>query len=255
MEGYLMLFLYGYMFVLGASVASFLNVVSYRWPRDIDFVHGRSECPHCHHTLSFLDMIPVLGWFLLRGRCRYCKTTISFRYPLVELIGGLLGVLCFYRYGIGWMTLISFSWAMVLLLIALIDLDTMTIPNGCIGIALFVGLFTIPFVDLALVNRILGIFAVSVPLCLINLWIKDSFGGGDIKLLAVCGFILGWLNGLLALFIGIIIAGTYAFYLIVSKKIERKSHIAFGPYLCFGIFIALLYGNQIVEWYLSLFGL
>ena len=105
------------MFILGSCIASFINVLIYRIPRDLDFVNGRSFCPSCHNTLKPYDMIPVFSWLFLKGKCRFCKEPISPRYPLIELCGGLLAMLCFYRYGFTWMTLVSFVLAMILLTI------------------------------------------------------------------------------------------------------------------------------------------
>lgn len=89
-----------FIFILGSCIFSFLNVVIYRLPRKLNFVTGRSMCTSCGHTLGFFDMIPVIGWVFLRGKCRYCKERVSARYPAVELLGGMLGVLCLYQYGI-----------------------------------------------------------------------------------------------------------------------------------------------------------
>ncbi|MFQ6875644.1 MAG: prepilin peptidase [Coprobacillus cateniformis] len=251
----IVLFLYVYMFVLGTCIASFINVVIYRLPLGLNFVEGRSFCPKCHKTLKAYDMIPVFSWFLLRGKCRFCKEPISLRYPAIEFVGGVLAVLCFYRYGIDWMTLISFVFSMILLTICMIDYDTMIIPNGLVICCLIVAIVSVPFLDLSLMDRIIGFFIISVPLYIMNLIIPDCFGGGDIKLLAVSGLLMGWINVLIGMFIAVLIAGIYAGYLLLTHRIDRKGHIAFGPYICFGVFVALLYGQELFKWYLSLFGL
>ena len=133
------------MFILGSCIASFINVLIYRIPRDLDFVNGRSFCPSCHNTLKPYDMIPVFSWLFLKGKCRFCKEPISPRYPLIELCGGLLAMLCFYRYGFTWMTLVSFVLAMILLTITMIDFDTMTIPNSLVIACLVVCVLYYPF--------------------------------------------------------------------------------------------------------------
>lgn len=249
------IFLYVYMFVVGACIASFVNVVIYRLPLEISVAKGRSFCPSCQHQLGVLDLIPIVSYICLGGKCRYCKTKIPIRDTLLEVLGGLLGMLCFYRYGIDLMTLISFAFAMVLVAISMIDLDTMTIPNSLIIACFVICVISYPFIDVSIIDRIIGFFAVSLPLYLLNLVIPDCFGGGDIKLLAVCGLMLGWVDLLVGMFIAIVIAGLYAGYLMLSKKVSRKDHIAFGPYICFGMFVALLYGNELLNWYLHLFGL
>lgn len=249
------IFLYFYMFVVGVCIASFVNVVIYRLPLEISVAKGRSFCPSCQHQLGVLDLIPIVSYICLGGKCRYCKAKIPMRDTLLEVLGGLLGMLCFYHYGIDWMTLISFAFVMILVAISMIDLDTMTIPNSLIIACLIICVILYPFIDVSLIDRIIGFFAVSLPLYLLNFIIPDCFGGGDIKLLAVCGLMLGWVDLLVGMFIAIIIAGVYAGYLMLSKKVSRKDHIAFGPYICFGMFIALLYGNELLNWYLHLFGL
>lgn len=252
----IMIISYVYLFVVGVCVASFINVVVYRVPLHISVAKGRSFCPSCHHSLKALDLIPVFSYLLLRGKCRYCQAAISVRYPFVELIGGLLAVLCFHHYGFDWMTILSFVIFMILLSIALIDFDTMTIPNGLL-------LFLLPLaIVIAVLNpqidwisRSIGFFIVSLPMYLLDYIIPDCFGGGDIKMMAVCGIMLGWINTLVAMFIGIMTCGIAASVLLLQKKADRKMHIAFGPYLAFGVGAALLYGDPLLRSYLTLFGL
>lgn len=220
--------IYVYAFVIGICIASFMNVVVYRVPNNLNFVKGRSFCPKCEHTLHAKDLVPLFSWLLLKGKCRYCGAPISKRYPLVELCGGLIALFVFHHYGFSWETLLVFSLGMILMVISLVDNDTMEIPNGFIIVCLIIAcLSLICGTQLPWSSRIIGFFVVSVPMCLLNLIIPDSFGGGDIKLMAVCGLMLGWVNILLAMFIGVILAGTYAIYLILSKKIEKKdiSHL------------------------------
>lgn len=251
----ILIFLYVYNFVIGSCVASFINVVIYRVPLGINIAKGRSFCPKCHKTLKPYDMIPVFSWFILGGKCRFCKEPISKRYPIIEFVGGVLGVLCFYHYGINGMTLISFSLSMVLLAITMIDLDTMTIPNSLVICCVVIAILSIMFHNISMVDRAIGFFIISVPMYVMNLIIPDCFGGGDIKLIAVCGLLLGWVDLLVGMFIAVVIAGVYAGYLMITHKVDKKGHIAFGPYICFGVFVALLYGQNILNFYLGLFGL
>lgn len=250
------LLIYIYLFVLGSCIASFINVLIYRIPRKLDFVSGRSFCPSCQNTLKPYDMIPVVSWLFLKGKCRFCKEPISPRYPVIELSGGLLAILCFYRFGFDWMTIVSFGLSMILLTITMIDFDTMIIPNGLV-IALIIPAIAC-FVlnpEIEINNRIIGMVSVSGFMLVMTLAIPDCFGGGDMKLMFVCGFMLGWVNTLLAGFISLLIGGVYACYLIIRKKAKEQVHMAFGPYLCLGVFIALLYGSEIVRGYLSFFNL
>lgn len=245
-----------YLFLVGSCVASFINVVIDRVPKGKSIVSDRSHCEACQHPIKAYDLIPVISYILLRGKCRYCKQKIGLRSFLIECLGGLMMLFCFYRYGVSWMTPLAFLVFMILLAVTVIDFDTMTIPNGLI-LSLFVLALLQYFIhpQLDLVNRMIGMVSVSGIMLGMTLIIPDSFGGGDIKLMAASGFLLGWANNLLAAFIGILIAGVYAIYLLMTKKNSRKDHIAFGPYLSIGIYLALLYGNDIVRWYLSLFHL
>ena len=255
MMDFIVLLCYVYVFVIGLCVASFINVVIYRVPNKMNFVSGRSFCPNCGNTLKPYDMIPVFSWLFLKGKCRFCKASISIRYPIVEFIGAILATLIFHHYGFTWFTPVVFVFSMVLLATAFIDFDTMEIPNGIvIFLLLYALLFIVIDQNLTVFDRFIGFFSASLPMVLINCIVKDSFGGGDIKLMAVCGIILGWQNTVFAMFIAILLAGCYGMYLIITKKVEKGAHIAFGPYLCVGIFIAMLYGNAIIQIYLSVFG-
>lgn len=250
----ILIFLYVYAFVVGSCIASFINVVIYRVPLSISVVKGRSFCPECHHQLHALDLIPIVSYIFLRGQCRYCHAKIPIRDTLLEVLGGLLGMLCFYRFGFGGMTFLSFAFAMVLLAIAIIDLDTMIIPDGLIICCLILVALSIPLMGVNVFDRMIGFVIMSVPMYLLNLVIPDCFGGGDIKLLAVCGLLMGWKNLLVGMFIAVVMAGSYATYLLITHKVDRKAHIAFGPYICIGVFVALLYGQEILNAYLGLFG-
>lgn len=248
--------LYVLIFFAGAAIFSFLNVVIYRVPLGKDFTKGRSFCPSCGHDLTFLDMIPVFGWLFLGGKCRYCKTRISPRYAIVELFGGIIAVfLCFF-YGNYAKSVTVFAFFAILTVIALVDMDTMEIPDGFIVAVLVIGVvsfFTMP--ELHFVERIVGFFSVSLFLLLIALIIPGAFGGGDIKLMAAAGLIMGWKLNVLALFIAILGGGFYGIILLARKKKGRKDHFAFGPFLCLGLAISLLWGAELINWYLKFWNL
>jgi len=154
------------------------------------------------------------------------------------------------------MALIAFGVAVLLLAVALIDMDTMEIPNGLV-IALIPLAVLVVWLqpEVTLLSRGIGFLAVSLPMLLITMIIDGAFGGGDIKLMAVCGFLLGWQNTLLAFFIAVMLAGSISFWLILRKKAKTGNHIAFGPYLCLGVVTSLLYGKEIIRWYLNLSGM
>lgn len=241
-------------FILGSCIFSFLNVVIYRLPRKMDFVTGRSMCPSCEHTLGALDMIPVFGWVLLRGKCRYCGAKVSVRYPAVELLGGVLGVLCLYHYGMNPGAVIGFLLLCILTVVSFIDLDTMEIPFPLVVAAALIGAASCPFFpEISLIERGIGMLCVSLPLYLLTVIIPGAFGGGDIKLTAACGIFLGWKLNLLALFLAVMGGGVYGIWLLATKRKGKKDHFAFGPFLCVGIAVAMFAGENILDWYLGFF--
>lgn len=239
-----------YVFIFGTCIASFMNVIIFRLPLGISIAKGRSFCPCCHHQLNIYDLIPIVSYVFLFGKCRYCHTKISIHDTCLEIFGGLLSLFCLYHYGINIMALFVFCFGMLLLTISLIDLKTMVIPD-CLVLSCFViGMMSIPFINLSLLDRIFGFFVISCPLYILNLLIPDCFGGGDIKLVAVCGFFLGWQKILVGMFIAIILAGIYASCLVIKKRVGNHDYIAFAPYISIGVFIALLYGKQLLNCYL-----
>ena len=255
-KGGYMFLLYLYAFIVGSCIASFINVIVWRMPQEISFVIGRSYCPKCHKTLTWKELIPILSYICLKGKCNKCGNKIPLKDTLVEVAGGFIGVFCLYQYQFSWDTLLVFSIIMILLLITLMDFKTMTIPNEFL-LALCIPVLIYSFVhpEISLLSRCIGFFIISLPMYGLICLIPDCFGGGDVKLMAVSGFFLGWKLTLLAFFIAIIMGGCYAIYLLLRKKSDKYSHIAFGPYICFGIVIAHIYGNAILHMYFSLFGL
>lgn len=220
-------------FLLGAALFSFMNVVAWRLPRNMDPLKGRSICPRCGRTLDAPDLVPVFSWLFLRGRCRHCGAHIPARYLLVEVLGGVLAL----------------AVCGILLSIALIDAETQTIPDR-LNFALAVcGVAGTALSPAGWRGHIIGAVCVSVPMFLLCLAIDGAFGGGDIKLMAAAGLFLGWQNTLLAMFFGILGGGVYGMYLLAAKKADKKDHFAFGPFLCAGIVLAMLFGEPVLGWY------
>ena len=220
-------------FLLGAALFSFMNVVAWRLPRNMDPLKGRSICPRCGRTLDAPDLVPVFSWLFLRGRCRHCGAPIPARYLLVEVLGGALAL----------------AVCGILLSIALIDAETQTIPdrlNFALAVCGVAGTAPSPA---GWRGHIIGAVCVSVPMFLLCLAIDGAFGGGDIKLMAAAGLFLGWQNTLLAMFFGILGGGVYGMYLLAAKKADKKDHFAFGPFLCAGIVLAMLFGEPVLGWY------
>ncbi|MCP1101914.1 leader peptidase (prepilin peptidase)/N-methyltransferase [Aequitasia blattaphilus] len=251
-----MAIIYLLIFMMGASVFSFLNVLIYRVPRKMNYVSGRSMCPSCEHELNFLDMVPVFGWIFLGGKCRYCKEKISSRYMLIEALGGGFSVYFFYLYKWSIQTLFVFVLFALLTLIAFVDIDTMEIPNGFVVFGLLLSLVSwVLFPGLMWYERIIGIFSAALILLIITLIVPGAFGGGDIKMMAAFGILLGWKMSLLALFLAVLMGGIYGIVLLIRKKVNRKDHFAFGPFLCIGVGAAFLWGGEILRVYLSIWSL
>lgn len=227
-------------FLAGSSIFSFLNVVIYRVPRHMDIIKTPSRCEMCGHTLSLAEMVPVFGWFLLRGRCRHCKAVISARYPAIEALGGGTGLLCVYRWGIGVQALIAFGFLAVLTATAFVDIDTMKIPDGFVLAAGAAGVLSIPFFPApGLTERLIGVCSVSAILLAFALIRSGGFGGGDIKLTAACGLFLGWRQSLTAFVLAVLLAGGYCIFMLAAGKLKRRSKFAFGAFLCFGMAVTL----------------
>lgn len=245
-----------YLLIIGSCVASFINVVIYRLPLKMNIAAGRSVCGNCGRTIKAYDLIPVFSYLILRGKCRYCQSEIGIIHPIIELFGGLFAIGCFYRFGFSWDTLIVFATVMILLAITVIDFRTMTIPDP-LNIALIIPAIAMTVVhpEISLLSRALGALIIPAVMIVTNLLIASSFGGGDIKLMVPAGFMLGLANTVLASFIGVVVAGGYAVYLLSNKKATRKAHIAFGPYLALGIIISLFFGSEIIAWYLGFFNI
>ncbi|MDL2236354.1 prepilin peptidase [Christensenellaceae bacterium OttesenSCG-928-K19] len=238
---------------LGMVLASFLNVCIYRIPKGKPVAAGRSVCPKCGHEIRAWDNIPIVSYFLLKRKCRDCGATISVRYPVVEAIGGVCFLLTWLRFGMAWETPVIWTFACVLILIAFIDLDTQEIPDRFHLIILGLGIASFFLTDgPGIWQRLIGAAVISVPLLVISL-ATGGFGMGDVKLMAVSGFLLGWQATLFAGFAGCVLAAVVAGVLIAQKKKTRKDKIAFGPYLAIALFAAALYAQPIIGAYLSLF--
>ncbi len=245
--------LYVYIVLIGCCVGSFLNVVALRSGSGESFVKGRSHCPSCGVALRLWELIPVFSYLFLRGRCRTCRVRISPRYLLTEMALGGVFALCFWRYGLSLETVNACLTASLLFCVFLIDLQSMIIPNGLVLAFLVPIAFDLFLTGFSgIIGRVIGFFAVSLPMLLLTCLIPDAFGGGDIKLIAVCGFLLGWKAILLAAFFAVVGCGLVSMVRLALKKVNKGDHIAFGPYLAAGILAARLFYTPIMNAYLSL---
>lgn len=244
--------IYVFITLLGVLFGSFLNVLIYRIPKKEEFVKTASHCMSCNHKLAWYDNIPIISWLTLKGKCRYCKTKLSAQYPIIEASNGLLWLFTFLISGINIHSLILCGMVSGLLALSVIDWRTYEIANG----------FHFYFGSLAIINLIfdyknwlsyvIGFFCVSLILLAIYLISGGAaIGGGDVKLMAACGLLIGWKNIVLALAIGCIVGSII--HIIRMKLSGAGKVLAMGPYLAIGIYVASLFGTKMISWYMSLF--
>lgn len=242
-------------FLMGGSVYSFVNLVADRLPEKKPIAAGRSRCDSCGRTLGALDMIPVFSYIFLRGKCRSCGVSLSIKYFLTELAGGILALYMTYIYWGSWFQLAAgYIFVAILACVLLVDMETMSIPNQLVAAMAVLSIISVfIFRDIDIISRIIGFFSVSAPMLIIALIKDGGFGGGDIKLMAFTGFFLGWQLNLLSFFIAIITGGVYAVMLLMRYKKGGDRHFAFGPFLAVSCTIAFFWGKEIINWYIGLF--
>jgi leader peptidase (prepilin peptidase)/N-methyltransferase len=246
--------IYFLLFSLGLLIGSFLNVCIYRIPKNQTVVTTPSHCPKCNYRIKWYDLIPVFGYLFLGGKCRFCKEKVSIQYPSVELLNGSIYVWLYFIYSLSVQFFGMAFLASTLIVISFIDFKYSIIPNRIILVLLIGGIiYNILDKELTYVDSIAGFFAASFPLLVIAVLSKGGMGGGDVKLMAVAGIFLGWQLILLALFLASMIGSVVGIALIVLKIKKRKDLIPFGPFLAAGIFIVMLYGHEIIKWYLGFY--
>ena len=246
--------LYIIIFLYGIVIGSFLNVCIFRIPKQENIVKIRSHCMNCGYQLKWYDLVPVFSYLCLGGKCRSCKQKISVQYPLIELLNGVLYCTVFAVYGISVEALLYALLASALITLSVIDFRTYEIPVGINIFILALGLIRIATDYTHWSDYVVGSLLVSGFLYLVHLVTRRrGIGGGDIKLMAASGLLLGWKQILLAFVMGCIIGSVIH---IARMKISGQGHVlAFGPYLSIGILISALAGDQMIAWYLSYIGL
>ncbi len=245
-----------------------MNCVIYRLHSDQSFLKGRSFCPNCGHKLSWLDLLPVLSFLILRGKCRFCRQLISLQYPLVEIATGLLFVLIFQhltfgfdleQFGAIWILNLLFYFLIVcfLIIIFVYDFKHYLIPDKIIYPAIAAALiFNFQFLvfnqfSMFRFSILSAVGAAAFFLSIVLISQGKWMGVGDVKLAFLMGLLLGFPNILLALFLAFSIGAIIGIGLILSNRKTLKSEVPFGPFLVTGTFIALFWGEKVVNWYLS----
>ncbi|MBD2293262.1 prepilin peptidase [Anabaena sphaerica FACHB-251] len=255
-------------FSLGAAIGSFINVVVYRLPAGLSLLWPPSRCPHCLNRLKAYDNVPVFGWLWLKGRCRFCHSKISLRYPVVEGITGIIFLIVFWVFQFSILTIGYWAFCSWLLALSLIDWDTMTLPGPLTKSGLVLGLvfqMSLGFLTesgwVGLVKHLIFGIAGAVA----GLWLFDSIsilgslafgkavmGAGDAKLAAMMGAWLGWkyllIASFMACFLGVLIGGGA----IVLSRHKMGQKMPFGPFLALGAVIAVFSGEAMLSYYLRL---
>lgn len=248
-----------YSFILGLLWGSFANVVIYRLPEKISVVTPRSRCPKCQTPIKWYDNVPVLSWMFLRGKCRACGAGISVRYPLVELLTGIVFAAIFYKYGFQWVTIEYLIFAWSLIVVSMIDLDLMILPDVFTLSGIVIGLVGAAinpersFSDACLGVVAGGGFLWAIAYFYLLLRKEEGMGGGDIKLLAWMGAVLGWTSIPFIVLVSSILGSLVGLVLAMRSKAGLKSVIPFGPYLALAALLFILDGKRIGLWYIGLF--
>lgn len=237
-------------FIIGLVFGSFYNVVAYRVPNNMSIVFPASHCPNCNHKLRFYELIPVLSYVFLRGKCKNCKERISLFYPFFELVTAILFLLCYLVFGLSIDFLIAITFVSILIIVSISDLKYYIIPDEVLlvgGILLVILLIINALVnDLGLFNGVLlpilnaaGSFAILYLFKFFGdlLFQKECLGGGDIKLLFIIGLVIGFDMSIVSIFIAAFIALPLS---IVSLIKNDNNVLPFGPYLSLASVIILL---------------
>ncbi len=245
-------YLYGALFfILGLFCGVTVNILAYRIPRKQLFDKRKPFCPCCMTPYSPYMFIPVIGFFLYKGRCPHCKEKLSRRNPVVELLCAVAFLCVYVVFGAVWYVIPALIFIYVLMLIACIDLDIMEIPNGLVLIILVLGviMFIMSFFgygNLKWYDYLIGAAAISVPFFIIAL-ITGGVGGGDIKLLFAAGLFLGWRFTVIGTVMGALIASLWSVVMLVRNGKGAKSRLPLGPALAIGLIITLLCGDYLLE--------
>jgi leader peptidase (prepilin peptidase)/N-methyltransferase len=244
--------------VVGLAVGSFLNVCIHRLPRGQSLNSPPSRCPHCDYQLRWFDNIPLVSYALLAGRCRKCRTRISIRYPIVELL--TMGLFVLHGVVFGWTALLVprlvFACAMVVLFA--IDLEHHLLPNAITLPGVAVGLIASTVLPPGIIDALIGVLIGGGVLWLIGEAYyrysgHEGMGGGDVKMLAMIGAFLGWKLVLVTLVLSSVVGSVIGLIVIAIRKGGMKYALPYGTFLALGALVASLAGEAIVDWYVGLY--
>ena len=250
------------MFIFGTFIGSFLNVVIYRMPRDLSIIYPPSTCPVCKNQIKWYDNIPIVSYLILKGRCRFCNTKISLRYPMVEFITGIMAVFTYLKFDFSVFFIFNFYFVASMIALSFIDLDFKIIPDEINFSGLFMGLVYATYkaytaydvypVFQSLIGALTGAgFLYALALFYLKVRKIEGLGMGDVKLLAFVGSYLGWFGSLFTIFFGSLLAliGTIFFMKGSKESSLSKLEIPFGPFLAIASIVYLFFGDWIYSFY------
>lgn len=248
-------FVWIYAALLGLIVGSYLNVLVHRLPSGKSTIWPRSRCPFCSGPIKARDNIPLLSFFLLKGRCRHCRAPISWRYPFIEGFTAAAFVTCVLRFGLTAETLIAILFVSIMVLLAAIDMehfllpDSVTLPGLLVGLALRAWHPHTYFLD-ALVGALVG---AGLLILLINFWYwlrnEEGMGLGDVNMLALIGAFLGWQGVLTTLFVAALTGAATGIALLLAGRVGLRSKLPFGVFLALGALLSLYFGDLFLNYY------
>lgn len=248
-----------FVIIFGLLIGSFINVVIYRFPRGESIAFPPSHCPECDHNIRPWENIPLISFLFLKGQCSSCKTPISKRYPLVEALTALIFLMAYLKFGLTWELPVFALFGALLIAIAFIDIDHLIIPDSMVVIGLLPGFYMwLSGNSQVLLDQFIGFLGLGVLFWAIRYFgeiafKKEAMGFGDVKFAAMAGWVLGWEVGLISMFLAFLSATLLFAVLIPMGVIHRKQQVPFGPFICIGIWLGLLVGREIIDWYLSAF--
>jgi len=245
---------YSLFFILGTVFGSFFNVVGLRGPKGERFTNDRSYCPNCEKQLQWYELIPVVSYILLKGKCRSCQIKIRKLYPTIELLTGLFFAISYWRFQLTLNLLLALIVVSLAMIIVVTDITYSIIPNKVL--LFFLPILVIMRIILPLDpwwSPILGSIVGFGLLFLIIVVSKGGMGAGDMKYFGLLGIVFGFPQILLVFFLSTLYGAVVNGLLLLMKKVSRKSRVPFGPYISFAALTVIYFGEQIINWYLSLF--
>lgn len=250
--------MYFLVLLIGLCIGSFLNVCIYRIQREESISFPPSHCTNCGYELKPLDLIPVLSYIFLRGRCRKCKDKISIKYPLIEILNAVLYLILFSKFGVSINFLFYAILTSLLIVTSTIDIESKYVYNSTTIFGLILGIVYIGvsyyFNHINVFNNILG-GVIGYLIIFLIVKLTNAMGEGDADIAGICGLFIGIKGILVALFLAVVIGGIMASIILIFKIKDRKSEIAFSEYIAIGAFIWIVIGEKMLNFYFKIIGM